>query len=125
VQSGETVALGGLMQDQIDNSHFGVPVLSSLPLVGNLFGTNSQRMSRSELLILITPRMIGAPYGAQSVTDELRLKLDSLAPDVGAALTPARPGSPMVPNPLPPRTPQIDMWAPGRNPNLPPNDGNR
>jgi general secretion pathway protein D len=78
VQSGDTVALGGLMADSINNGHWGVPVLSSIPVLGNLFGTTSHSTTRTELVVLITPRMISGAADTQAATDELRQKLNEL-----------------------------------------------
>jgi general secretion pathway protein D len=80
VQSGETIVLGGLIQDNHDNSVSGVPFLSRLPIIGSLFGTQSHNKSRTELLVLLTPRVIRGVAEARAVTDELRRRLRSLGP---------------------------------------------
>jgi general secretion pathway protein D len=109
VQSGETVALGGLMQDLVNNGHSGIPILSSIPIVGNLFGTRTQQTTRTELLVMLTPRVVGGSSDTQAVTDELRTKLGTLAPDVAAAVTPAAPGNSVVSRP-PSRRPRLNIW---------------
>ena len=43
VQSGETVALGGLITDNRDRGSRGLPILSRIPIIGALFGTRSQQ----------------------------------------------------------------------------------
>jgi general secretion pathway protein D len=78
IQSGETVALGGLIQDDRDLSRQGLPLLSSLPVVGALFGTRAQTSRRTELLVLLTPRVIRSPEEARQVTEELRRRLPSI-----------------------------------------------
>jgi general secretion pathway protein D len=84
VQSGETVALGGLITDNFDRSRSGVPILSSVPVIGVLFSTNSRVNNRTELLVLLTPRVIDSPERARAVTEELRRRLSSVAPRVPA-----------------------------------------
>lgn len=78
VQSGETVALGGLIQDDLEEGNSGVPVLSRLPVVGWLFGQQTTKARRTELLVLLTPRVIRDPFEARRVTEELRQRLESL-----------------------------------------------
>jgi general secretion pathway protein D len=78
IQSGETVALGGLIQDNATRDRAGVPFLSGLPGVGWLFGRTALRDTRTELLVLLTPRVVRNPMQARRVTDELRQRLQSL-----------------------------------------------
>jgi len=80
VQSGEAVALGGLIQDDVEASRSGVPFLARLPLVGWLFGQTSDVARRTELLVLITPRLVRDPSQARAVTLELRQRLRGLQP---------------------------------------------
>ncbi len=78
VQSGETVALGGLIQDTRTEIVTGIPVLSSIPILGNLFKTTTNRIDRTELLVLLTPRVIRDLQDARDVTEELRERLSGL-----------------------------------------------
>ena len=58
VQSGDTVLLGGLIQQNDTNSQSGFPGLMKIPLLGRLFGNTKRDNSRKELLVLITPTVI-------------------------------------------------------------------
>jgi general secretion pathway protein D len=78
ILSGETVALGGLIQDQRERAQSGIPFLSRLPIVGALFRSRSNAVTRTELLVLITPSVVENPVRARAVTDELRRRLRSL-----------------------------------------------
>jgi general secretion pathway protein D len=80
VQSGQTVVLGGLIQDGLDTASTGIPVLHNLPIVGLLFGVKDHTSRRTELLIVITPRVIRSPDQARVATEELRQRLRGLAP---------------------------------------------
>jgi len=80
VQSGETVVLGGLIQDGLDEGSTGIPVLQNLPVIGPLFGVRSNTARRTELLVVITPRVIRNPDQARAVTEELRQRLRALGP---------------------------------------------
>jgi general secretion pathway protein D len=78
VQSGETVALGGLITDDRNRTRSGVPILSSIPVIGVLFSTRSRVNTRTELLVLLTPSVIDSPARARAVTEELRRRLSSI-----------------------------------------------
>ncbi len=80
VQSGETVALGGLIRDKKEKTSTGIPILSTLPLIGPLFGARTDDADRTELLILITPRVVRNQAEARAVTDELRQRLRAVVP---------------------------------------------
>lgn len=80
INSGETVALGGLIRDSATNSVTGVPLLSEIPLLGNLFKTTTDTTRRTELLVLLTPRVVRDRHDARAVTDELRQRLRGLVP---------------------------------------------
>ena len=75
VHDGDTVALGGLIENETTRSRDGVPFLSRIPYLGTLFGSRSERLDRTELLVLITPRVIRNREEAQRVTEELRSKV--------------------------------------------------
>jgi len=55
IENGDTAVIGGLMQDQIDKSSSGVPILSSIPIVGSLFRYQDDQYVKSELVIFIRP----------------------------------------------------------------------
>jgi general secretion pathway protein D len=82
VKSGETVGLGGLIRDNSSVGRDGVPYLSGLPVVGPLFGTRTTDIQRTELLILLRPRIVQTPQDARDMTNELRSKMQGLLPVV-------------------------------------------
>ncbi len=86
VRSGESIVMGGLIQGNSTTSKSGVPVLHSIPVLGNLFGTTSNMGSRTELLVVITPRVVRTDVDIREVSDDLRSRLRGLA-----AAAPARP----------------------------------
>lgn len=79
VRSGVTVALGGLISNNATNSTDGIPLLSDIPIIGNLFKYNTDTDARSELIVLITPRVVRNQEEARAVTDELRERLRNAA----------------------------------------------
>ncbi len=78
VPSGDTIVLGGLIQDTNSDGNIGVPGLRNLPVLGPLFGTTTKSSERTELLVLITPTAIRNASEAREATQELRNKLDGL-----------------------------------------------
>jgi len=80
VKSGETVMLAGLITDSSSQGSAGVPGLSRLPIIGGLFGTKSQASDRSEVIILVTPRVIRDPGEARRLTDEYGERFRALEP---------------------------------------------
>jgi general secretion pathway protein D len=80
VQSGQTVLLGGLIQQNESVTDNGIPGLNRIPWVGRLFGTTDHSRNRTELIVLITPRVITSSEEAKQVTDEYQRKFESLAP---------------------------------------------
>jgi len=57
VRDGQTIIIGGLMQEQTEEDYTGVPVLQSLPVMGPLFRFKSRTKTKSELVIMITPTL--------------------------------------------------------------------
>ena len=55
IENGDTAVIGGLMQDQIEKSTKGVPILSSIPFLGALFRYQDDNYVKSELVIFIRP----------------------------------------------------------------------
>ena len=58
VASGQTAVLGGLMQDEVDKSRNGVPVLSRLPIIGDAFSFRNDTTTKTELVIFLRPTVI-------------------------------------------------------------------
>ena len=58
VPNGKTVFMGGLIRHSVNNSREGVPGLGDLPVIGGLFSNDSKNISSSEIVVLITPRIV-------------------------------------------------------------------
>jgi general secretion pathway protein D len=80
IQDGQTVALGGLIRDSKEVSKDGLPGLSKIPVVGGLFGSQNTTHKRTELLVLLTPRVVRNPDDAKAITEELMRKIKTLQP---------------------------------------------
>ena len=80
VNSGDTIILGGLIQDGRDLSESGLPGFHKIPFLGALFGTKADNQARTELIVLITPRAVSSSTAALQVTEEYRQRLKKLIP---------------------------------------------
>jgi general secretion pathway protein D len=80
VQSGETVLLGGLIKENRVDSKSSIPYLGKIPGFGWLFGNTSRSRGRTELIVLITPRVIAGSSQAKNITDEYRQGLQLMQP---------------------------------------------
>jgi general secretion pathway protein D len=78
VQDGDTVAIGGVIQETKLDSSAGIPGLHRLPVVGGLFGAKSISKQRSELVIFLTPRIIYDTNQMTEATEELKNQMQKL-----------------------------------------------
>jgi len=76
VKDGESLTLGGLMQDRSSNGRTQLPILGDVPVVGNLFKSKDDNIKRTELLIIITPRVVRDVNQMRGITDEFRDRLN-------------------------------------------------
>jgi general secretion pathway protein D len=79
-RDGQTIALGGLTDRQHDSSRSGVPLLSSIPLLGGFFGRSSSRTTETELFVFLTPRVIRSDEDAMRLSRPLRERADRVKP---------------------------------------------
>ena len=106
VQSGQTVVLGGLIQDSEQRSNGKVPILGDIPILGPLLGSNTSNSDdRTELIVFITPRVIRDAQDARDISEELRSRMRALGSQepvpAPGTLPPARaPAKPSGPTPL-------------------------
>ena len=104
VTSGQTVVLGGLIQDSTIKSSEKVPVLGDIPVLGNLFRSQSDQNVRTELIVFITPRVIRDAEDARDISEELRARMRAAQPAPAADPATMAP-APSVPPALPPSEP--------------------
>ena len=81
VDSGETIALGGLFEDRSTSGRAGVPGLARQPIIGALFGRQSRSRDQTELLILITPRIVNNAVDTRRITRSLRDRMENIRLD--------------------------------------------
>lgn len=93
VMSGETVLLGGLIQDNQETSRNGVPILKDIPGVGALFGSQGVSGLRTELLVLITPTVATNVEEARDITEEYEKRFKGIEPIKAAVRAPTETAS--------------------------------
>jgi general secretion pathway protein D len=80
VRDGQTVVLGGLTDRQRVVSSGGIPILSSIPILGGLFGHNSRQTVETELFVFLTPRVMRNEADAERLSQPLRERAGKVSP---------------------------------------------
>ena len=80
VLSGQTVVLGGLIQDLDSRNRERVPLLGDIPVLGSIFGSTDNAAVRTELIVFLTPRIIKNAEDARDISEELRSRLRAVRP---------------------------------------------
>src|SRR6185312_6418213 len=70
LNSGDTLVLGGLMQDRDTDTVKKVPLLGDIPILGWLFKSQSKTKQKSNIVVLITPRILRSQADADKILDE-------------------------------------------------------
>ncbi|MES9833423.1 MAG: type II secretion system secretin GspD [Candidatus Thiodiazotropha sp. DIVDIV] len=78
VQNGEALILGGLIRDQGSSGSSGLPFLSNIPLIGWLFGQESDSNRRTELVVVLVPTVVFDSNDNRKVVESFRRKLEGL-----------------------------------------------
>jgi type IV pilus secretin PilQ/predicted competence protein len=63
IQSGDTLAIGGLVQDEVGKARNKVPLLGDVPVLGYLFQEHLNSRTKRNLLVFVTPTIINSKYG--------------------------------------------------------------
>jgi general secretion pathway protein D len=81
VRSGESLVLGGLIRDNSTSGKTGLPGLHEIPILGHLFGTTANSSNRTELIVIITPRVVRSPQDVREIGQDLKERMKTLFPD--------------------------------------------
>lgn len=82
VEDGETLVLGGLMDEQFTDNKSGIPWLMDIPYLGVLFSVTKRESIKQELVVLITPHVVEDKVDARQVAHEYKRKLPLLYEDL-------------------------------------------
>jgi general secretion pathway protein D len=126
VKDGNTVVIGGLIDQQRTSANTGIPFLRDIPILGNLFRSTQRRNTTTELFLFLIPHVLRTDEDVEAATARVRERaprLDRALPDsipllwepadsAGIRRTPATqaapataPATPAAPAAGPPRTP--------------------
>jgi general secretion pathway protein D len=75
MQDGDTIAIGGIINESQSMSSAGIPGLHKLPIVGAVFGSRSYSKDRTELIVFMTPRVIFDNTDLLDASEELKSRL--------------------------------------------------
>ena len=78
VLEGQTIVIGGLIEDSKDVKKTGIPILSKIPILGALFGAQEYEITKTELVLLLTPHIITDHIQSKNVTEEFRERVEGL-----------------------------------------------
>ncbi|AIE85990.1 general secretion pathway protein D [Fimbriimonas ginsengisoli Gsoil 348] len=81
VKDGETIVLGGIIRATTNLTENKVPILGDIPLLGNLFRSTNRSRGQTELLVLLTPRIVRNPDEARRLREEETKRLSKGSQD--------------------------------------------
>ena len=90
VTDGQTIVIGGMIQENSDKEHQDVPLLSRIPLLGSLFKTRDNSHGKTELMVFLTPHILHTEDNISDITNKEQKKLSD--PSIVAPLQPDKPG---------------------------------
>ncbi|MBI5849121.1 MAG: hypothetical protein HZB31_14450 [Nitrospirae bacterium] len=82
IQDGQTIVIGGLIQEDTSKSREGIPLLSKIPVLGYLFGSTTDKFARTELVILLTPHVIRNQVEAAKVSSDYLQRLNGIDKEI-------------------------------------------
>ena len=80
VNDGQVLVLGGMIQEQKNKTSDQIPLLGDIPGIGAMFANRSDNVQKTELVILITPRVVRDGTESRLVTEEYRRKMNVYLP---------------------------------------------
>jgi general secretion pathway protein D len=78
VKDKNTIVIGGLIDDIIDNSQWKVPCLGDIPILGWAFKSESKKNEKSNLYVFLTPKVVNTPFEAGTVYKEKKEQIDNI-----------------------------------------------
>ncbi len=114
VDDGDIIVLGGLLKDEYTDGDDGVPGLSKIPLIGNLFSSKNRKRVKTNLMVFLRPVVMRSAESAnqlsldryqsiRAVQEKTQPQQNLLLPDTGAPVLPEpKQQSGPIPVPLPP-----------------------
>jgi general secretion pathway protein D len=111
IEDGGIIVLGGLMQDTVTESEDRVPVLGSIPLLGNLFKSRSGSRQKTNLLVFLRPKILRDQSATEAISESKYNEIRNEERTLNGGKITLLPGE---------KQPSIPAIAPGNRPPPPP-----
>jgi general secretion pathway protein D len=82
IKDGQTVVIGGLIDETENTTNYKVPLLGDIPILGYLFRSTSRSLDKKNLYIFLTPHIIENPAEAQTLYEDKKRHIDSVEESV-------------------------------------------
>jgi general secretion pathway protein D len=82
IMEGQTIVIGGLIEEQKESINAGVPFLSKIPILGALFGYQTRTKTTTETVVFLTPHVISDLAESNRVTEEFRSKIFTIQKEI-------------------------------------------
>lgn len=89
VQDSQTIIIGGLIREKISASNTGIPWLNKIPILGYLFGSTADDNAQTEIVILLTPRVMKSIQDVSDVTSEYTERFSNVGIEKEKGKTPS------------------------------------
>ena len=116
VQDGDTLVIGGIITDSKNQTRSGVPYLMDIPVIGRFFRTTTDTNERTELIMMISPRVIRGRDEARAVSEEFKNNLWHLRNELEREARERAKAQPKRPAVEPPPMPNPDLVPPSPQP---------
>jgi len=116
VQDGDTLVIGGIITDAKNQTRSGVPYLMDIPVIGRFFRTTTDTSERTELIMMISPRVIRGRDEARNVSEEFKNNLWHLRNELEREARERAKGQPKRPAVEPTPMPNPDLVPPSPQP---------
>lgn len=88
VQDSQTIIIGGLIREKISTSNTGIPWLNKIPILGYLFGSTADDSTQTEIVILLTPRVMKSMQDVSDITSEYTDRFSNVGIEKGKGKAP-------------------------------------
>ena len=78
VKDSQTIVISGIISDTLNDNQQGIPLLRSIPILGNLFNYSNKSDNKTNLLVFLTPKIIYDPETLQKISDEKKAQQEKL-----------------------------------------------
>ncbi len=78
VKDAQTIVISGIISDTLTDNQQGIPLLRSIPIIGNLFNYSSKADNKTNLLVFLTPKIVYDPKELQKISDEKKSQQEKL-----------------------------------------------